>query len=316
MKKTLLLLLTLSASLHAQKEFTISYLTEELQKNVTYLASDKLNGRKTGTRGIEKAANYIENYFQSHNVSPYFDSFRYNFTDAFKLKKLNAYNVVGYVKGSDPVLQKEIIIIGAHYDHIGKVETLNNDSIANGANDNASGTAAVMSLARYFATKKSNKRSVMFVLFSAEEMGLLGSKYLAKYLKEQGAEIYTVLNFEMIGVPMVDKDYKAYLTGFNGSNMAELINNYSNQDLVGFLPQAKAYQLFQRSDNYPFFQQFNIPSQTVSTFDFTNFEYYHQPGDESQLLDYEHMAEVVKGFIPVIERMSNTKLREIQLNEN
>ena len=116
-----------------------------------------------------------------------------------------------------------------------------------------SGTAAVMSLARYFAELKSNKRSLLFVLFSAEEMGLLGSKYLAKQLKSQGTNIYTVLNFEMIGVPIVCKDYKTYLTGYESSNMAQLINEYSAQNLVGFLPQAKAYQLFQRSDNFPFY---------------------------------------------------------------
>ena len=172
-----------------------------------------------------------------------------------------------------------------------------------------------MSLARYFAERKSNKRSLLFVLFSAEEMGLLGSKYLAKELKNQGTNIYTVLNFEMIGVPMVDKNYKTYLTGYENSNMAQLINEYSGQNLVGFLPQAKSYQLFQRSDNFPFYQEFSIPSQTISTFDFTNFEFYHQVGDESQLLDYKHMAEIVSGFTRVIHKMSNSKNKEIYLNE-
>jgi hypothetical protein len=119
----------------------------------------------------------------------------------------------------------------------------------------------------------------------------------------------------MIGVPMVDKNYKTYLTGYENSNMAQLINEYSGQNLVGFLPQAKSYQLFQRSDNYPFYQEFSIPSQTISTFDFTNFEFYHQVGDESQLLDYKHIAEIVSGFTRVIYKMSNSKNKEIYLNE-
>ena len=315
MKKLFLLLLILNHVIHAQKAIGIHDLSKDLEQTVTYLASDELNGRKTGTKGIEMAANYIEDYFNSNAIRPYFDSYRHHFKDAFKLKKLNAYNVVGYVKGIDPDLQNEIIVVGAHYDHIGRIQSNTNDSIANGANDNASGTAAVMSLARYFAEHKSNKRSLLFVLFSAEEMGLLGSKYLAKQLKNQGANIYTVLNFEMIGVPMIDKDYKTYITGFENSNMAELINEYSGQNLVGFLPQAKSYQLFQRSDNFPFFQEFNIPSQTISTFDFTNFEFYHQVGDESQLLNYHHMAEIVSGFIKVIHKMSNSTNKEIYLNE-
>lgn len=315
MKKLFILLFILTHVSYAQKAIGIQDLSKDLEQTVTYLASDKLKGRKTGTKGIEMAAKYIEDYFNSNGVLPYFDNYRHHFKDAFKLKKLNAYNVVGYVKGIDPDLQKEIIVVGAHYDHIGRIQSNSNDTIANGANDNASGTAAVMSLARYFAERKSNKRSLLFVLFSAEEMGLLGSKYLAKELKNQGTNIYTVLNFEMIGVPMVDKNYKTYLTGFKNSNMAQLINEYSEQNLVGFLPQAKAYQLFQRSDNFPFYQEFSIPSQTISTFDFTNFEFYHQVGDESQLLDYKHMAEIVSGFTRVIHKMSNSKNKEIYLNE-
>ena len=105
-------------------------------------------------------------------------------------------------------------MLGAHYDHIG-VETqskriVDNDSIANGANDNAAGSVAVLEMAKYFANKET-KRSLMFVLFSAEEMGLLGSKHLAKRLKEEKAPVYFMLNFEMIGVPLPHQDYLAYL---------------------------------------------------------------------------------------------------------
>ena len=100
---------------------------------------------------------------------------------------------------------------------------------------------------------------MMFALFSGEEMGLLGSKHLAKKLKSDGLKLYTMIEFEMIGVPMIDKDYTAYITGFDLSNMASKINEYTNLKLVGLLPKAKEYQLFYRSDNYSFYKEFNKP---------------------------------------------------------
>ena len=100
-----------------------------------------------------------------------------------------AYNIVGFIEGRDEQLKNEFIVIGAHYDHIGIRSAVNGDTIANGANDNAAGTTAVLELARYFGKARSNKRSLVFALFSAEEKGLLGSKHLAKKLKEQKLKI-------------------------------------------------------------------------------------------------------------------------------
>ena len=119
-------------------------------------------------------------------------------------------------------MKDEYILIGAHYDHIGIIDPENGDNIANGANDNASGTISVLELARYFGTHKTNKRSLIFALFSAEEKGLLGSKHLAKKLKEEDLNLYTMLNFEMTGVPMNQKDYTVYITGYEMSNLAEV----------------------------------------------------------------------------------------------
>ena len=218
------------------------------------------------------------------------------------------------IEGNDPELKDEFILIGAHYDHIGVVNPENGDAIANGANDNASGTISVLELARYFGTQKTNKRSIIFALFSAEEKGLLGSKHLAKKLKEEGLNLYTMLNFEMTGVPMQDKDYLMYITGYEMSNLAEVSNTYAGENLVGFLPTAKEFNLYQRSDNFPFHQEFGVPSHTFCTFDFTNFAYYHKPGDEAGLMDFEHMSTVVNKTIPVIEKIANAANQEIKLN--
>lgn len=283
--------------------------SEEVEKMVTYLASDELNGRDTGSEGIEKAATYIENYFKDNNVKPYFETYR----DHFKVNELDAFNVVGMLPGNDVALKHEFVVIGAHYDHIGKGKEVNGDEIANGANDNAAGTAVVMALAKYFAHHKNNKRSIIFALFSAEERGLLGSKHLANKLKTEGLQLYTMLNFEMIGVPLQGKSYTAYITGYEKSNLAEKINEYASATLAGFLPQAKKYQLFFRSDNYPFYQAFNVPSQTFSTFDFTNFDYYHHVDDEADELDYQHMTNFINAFIPGVRGIANSEKGSIQL---
>lgn len=285
--------------------------SEELRETVSYLASDELQGRATGSVGIEKAAIYIENKLKSYHVKPYFETYR----DNYKVKDKNAFNVVGFIEGNDPELKKEIIILGAHYDHIGFGKKVDNDSIANGANDDASGTAAVLAMAHYFSEKKNNKRSIMFTLYSGEEMGLLGSTHLATKLKEKGINLYTMINFEMIGVPMVDKDYDAYFTGIDLSNMAQKMNEYVGHNLLGLLPKAEEFQLFLRSDNYPFYNIFKKPCHAISTFDFTNFDYYHHVFDEADKMDYDFMASLVNKLIPAFEKMSNTATDEIKLNE-
>ena len=288
----------------------ITITSNQVKNMVSYLASDELEGRNTGTVGIEKAAVYIEGFFKNNNIEPYFETYR----DTFNAKGVVGYNIIGYLEGTDPNLKNEVIILGAHYDHIGFGKKVENDSIANGANDDATGTSAVMAMAHYFATVKNNKRSIMFALFSGEEMGLLGSKHLAERLKSNGLNLYTMIEFEMIGVPMKDKEYTAYITGFDLSNMASKINEYTNSNLVGLLQKAKEYQLFYRSDNYSFYKEFNEPSQTISTFDFTNYDYYHHVKDEASQMDFEFMASLINKTIPAIEKMSNTPTKEIQMN--
>ncbi|MBL4887919.1 MAG: M28 family peptidase [Flavobacteriaceae bacterium] len=313
MKFLSLSLLTLSLfSCLAQKPKQNIEITkaQEVEELMIFLASDDLKGRDTGTQGISDAAAFIENKFKSFGLKPFFKTYR----DSFKVRDLEAFNVVGFIEGNDPNLKKEIIILGAHYDHIGFGKKVGIDSIANGANDNATGTTAVISLARHFAQKKNNKRSFIFALFSAEEKGLLGAKHLAKKLKDQNIDLYTMINFEMLGVPMKDKDYEAYLTGYDLSNMAEKINEYAGTKLLGLLPKAQEFRLFMRSDNHAFYKEFALPSQTISTFDFTNFNHYHKVGDEVELMDFEHMAKLINHITPALEIMSNTPTKEIKMN--
>ena len=286
-------------------------ITEEaIKASMEYLASDDLKGRATGSMGIEKAALFIENYLKSNNIKPYFETYR----DSFKLKDIIGYNIVGYIKGNDPELKNEFVILGAHYDHIGTAKEVNGDSIANGANDDASGTVAVLEWAKYFSESKNNKRSILFTLYAAEEMGLKGSRHLAERLKTENLNVYTMINFEMIGVPRAENETMAYLTGYKESNMAEKLNEYAGFEMIGFLPKAKEFNLFKRSDNYPFYESFKIPAQAISTFDFTNFDYYHHVDDEADKMDFKHMTTFINKMIPALEGMINASTKDIKLN--
>ena len=299
--------LNCNAQPSATNEATV--LVENVQSELNYLASDELEGRKTGVDGIEKAANYIEDRFIEFGIQPYFEKYR----DTFNIGKINAFNIVGVIPGNDSELKNEYILVGAHYDHIGHGKPVNGDDIANGANDNAAGTVGVIQSAKHFSEIKDNKRSIIFALFSGEEMGLKGSKHLADKLKAEEIDLYVMFNLEMIGVPMKAKDYDAYLTGFEKSNLAEKFNEYSGEKILGFLPQAEQLNLFRRSDNYSFFKEFNIPSQTISTFDFSNYPYYHHVDDEAEFLDATFIAGLIEDLIPGLQEMVNTPEREIKL---
>src|SRR5699024_3378865 len=157
------------------------------------------------------------------------------------------YIIVAYKEGTDKTLKNEVIILGAHYDHIGIIQPRKGDSIANGANDDASGTAVVLELAKTLAIKDT-KRSLLFVLFSAEEKGLIGSRHLAKRLKKAPFSPVLMLNFEMLGVPMQTTDYDAYVTGYKKSNLASIFNNFAERKVLGYWKDEDRYQVFKRSD--------------------------------------------------------------------
>lgn len=290
----------------------VKHITTEasIKSHVSYLASDELTGRDTGTEGINKAATYLSDEFKSYGLKPFFSSYR----DSFKIESKYGYNVVGFLEGTDEKLKDDIFIIGAHYDHIGFSGRGKSakDSIANDANDNASGVATVLELAKYFATHPP-KRSIMFVLFSAEEIGLLGSKHLAQRFKSMNQPIYAVFNIEMVGVPLKNVDYSAFLTGYKMSTMADRFNHYSGKNVLGFSPEAAKMELFKRSDNYPFYTELNIPSQTICTFNFTNYEYYHHVKDETQHQDFTHMNYLITDLSLGLSGLLNEEKSSIQL---
>lgn len=300
-------------SAQKKKAVAASYKVEEKSVAATlkFLSSDELKGRDAGTEGAEMAAKYLEDVFVKNGIKPYFATYR----DTLTNYSIPSFNVVGYLEGTDPVLKKEFVVIGAHYDHIGVATTpVNGDSIFNGADDNATGTTTVAELVNYYGKAKSNKRSILFCFFSAEEDGLLGSKHLAAKLKEQNFNLYVMFNFEMTGVPL-GGDVLSYLTGYGRSNMADKINEYAGKRVVGSNEFEMKYQLFRASDNYPFFMEFNVPSHTISTTEMTTFKFYHQLGDEFAQMDTKHMTTFIQEMIPVVEKMVNAPTQEIVLKK-
>ena len=284
-------------------------LEEDISETLRYLSSDELQGRKVGTEGIEKAAQYIEEQFTMEGIAPYFETYR----RSFSMNGIEGHNIVAFKEGTDPAVKDQVIIIGAHYDHLGLVEKVDNDSIANGANDNASGTTAVLELAKFFSTYDT-KRSLLFALFSAEESGLVGSSKLADKLLQQNLDPYIMFNIEMIGVPMQNKNYLAYITGFDISNLPQVFNDYAGEKILGFLPEAEELNLYQRSDNYAFAKKFNIPAHSVSSFDFSNYDYYHHVDDEFEKLDTAYMEKFIEAMIPPLAGIANATEKKVKLN--
>jgi hypothetical protein len=185
-------------------------------RDIAYLASDQLEGRLTGTPGNDSAAAYLARRYKSLKlVAPFsgyvqpFDARSVEDAHQGRTEPRRSQNVVAVLRGRDPVLREEYVVVGAHYDHLGRSTTFAQDpeakdAIRNGADDNASGTAAVVELARLFAMNPP-RRSMIFVNFSGEELGLLGSQYFVEHPPVPLSRIVAMLNFDMVGRLKNDK---------------------------------------------------------------------------------------------------------------
>lgn len=270
------------------------------------IASDDTAGRDTGSVGFKKAADYTIEYLKANKLMPLFDSFE----DPFLVDSIATYNVVAINQEYDPF--KKTILLTAHLDHLGD-NSPETDKIYNGANDNASGVTAAMQIGAQLSQIDNIDDNIIVALFSAEERGLLGSRHLAAKMKDEDIMVDVVYNFEMIGVQLTDQPNTVYLTGFELSNMADRINEQADRELVVFLKEAKDFNLFRRSDNLPFYEAFQIPAQTFSSFDFSNYDYYHHRDDEVGELDIKNMNAIIKSLANAIE---STLVNDIEIKLN
>jgi hypothetical protein len=204
-------------------------------------------------------------------------------------------NVIGMIPGSDPELAKEAIIISAHLDHIGQQGSIG-DTIRNGADDNATGVTGVLSLAdAYSAMPTAPKRTVIFMTFWGEEKGLLGSRYYCANPIWPLEETVANINIEMIGRPEPGASGKCWSTGWEESDLSELMSVGAKKvDVLIFQhPKYSGGMLYRASDNAPFVDK-GVIAHSFSAGSLH--EDYHQPGDEWQKLELRHMTKVIQGL--------------------
>jgi Zn-dependent M28 family amino/carboxypeptidase len=264
--------------------FAQSAVTEnEIAEHISFLASPKMAGRFPGTQENKKVVDYLIKNFKQAGVKPYANSYIQEFKAKLRVKKgqdtpvVVTQNVIGFIEGSDPVLKNEFIVLGAHYDHLGmggpsskKPDTV---GIHLGADDNASGTAALLEIAEQLAAnRKDLKRSILFIGFGAEEQGLLGSKYFVEHPPIPLSSIKLMLNMDMVGRMNVEKQlYMGGAASFDGG--MELMKRLGPE--VGINPIVIAYDVG-GSDHVSFYKK-NI---SVLGFHTGGHPQYHTPEDD------------------------------------
>jgi hypothetical protein len=203
-------------------------------------------------------------------------------------------NVVAMVPGKSK--KDEFVVFSGHYDHLGIGKpNKDQDSIYNGANDDAAGTAAVIMLAKYFSqVKEKNERTLIFVAFAAEEIGGFGSQYFSKQLNPD--KVMAMFNIEMIGTESKWGTNSAYITGFDKSSMGTILQANLQGSKFKFEPDPYPKQnLFYRSDNATL-AELGVPAHTISTSKMDTEKYYHTLDDEIETLDMNNMAEIIKAI--------------------
>lgn len=280
-----ILSLFISLSVLAQNDVT----EKEINAHITYLTSDKLQGRFPGTKGNTQVVKYIVKQFKRAGIKPINDNYLQEFIAKIRVKKgvsdtpyAKTWNVVGVLEGADPILKNEYIVLGAHYDHLGlngasskKPDTV---GIHHGADDNASGTAALLELAEKLAANKANlKRSLIFIAFGAEEQGLLGSKYFTEHPLVPLSQIKLMMNMDMVGRMNTEKHlYMGGAASFTGG--MELMKKLGPE--AGINPIVIGYDVG-GSDHVSFFKK-DIP---VLGFHTDGHPQYHTPEDTVDLIN-------------------------------
>ena len=217
----------------------------------------------------------------------------FSFEITHEVTKSSLANVIGVLPGKSK--KEELVIFSGHYDHlgIGKANAAG-DSVYNGANDDAAGTTAVIMLAEYFSKLKNNERSLIFVAFTAEEVGGFGSQYFSKQIDADKA--VAMFNIEMIGTESQWGKNSAYITGFEKSDFGKILQANLAGSEFKFEPDPYPKQnLFYRSDNATL-AALGVPAHTISTSKMDTEKMYHTQEDEIETLDMINMAEIIKAI--------------------
>jgi Zn-dependent M28 family amino/carboxypeptidase len=288
------------------------HITENsLRGHVSFLASDALEGRATPSPGQEIAAEYIASQFRRAGLDPAGDDGYFQTATFSELRTLKTSsttrgrleaasqhpakirNVVGLLRGSDPVLRDTYVILSAHYDHLGMTDS-GADRIFNGANDDASGTASVMEIAAALSALPSRpKRSILFIAFFGEELGLVGSQFYIKHPVVPLEKTIADLNLEHIGrtdATNGDMTGTASITGFDYSDLPQRLEQAGAALGIRVYKDEKGSDpYFRQSDNLPLAEAGVVSHTLCVAFDFAE---YHRVGDSWEKLNYRNMAAV------------------------
>jgi peptidase M28-like protein len=261
-----------------------------LRGNLSFLASDLLEGRDTPSRGLDLAAEYIAAQFRRAGLEPvggdgYFQN--------AMVKDQVARNVAGLLRGSDAALADTYVILSAHYDHVG-MRTTGDDRIFNGANDDGSGTVSVIEIASALAAAPERpKRSILFLAFYGEEKGLLGSRYYAAHPLEPLEKTVASVNLEQVGRSDATSGKQigvGYVTGFDYSNLGAILNDAAQPTGIAIKKDLPSKgEFFTRSDNLSLARA-GVVAHTIYVAD--DYSDYHKAGDEWQKIDYANMAKL------------------------
>ncbi|MBO3269145.1 M20/M25/M40 family metallo-hydrolase [Hymenobacter defluvii] len=218
----------------------------------------------------------------------------YAVTATTTIKPVAMRNVVGILPGRDKKLAPEMVVFSAHYDHLGITQAVAGDSIANGADDDASGTTAVVALAEYYKKQKKNARTLVFVAFTAEEIGGFGSQYFSRQLDPD--KVVAMFNIEMIGKVAKFGPNTAFITGYERSDFGPLLQQNLQGSPFRFEPDPYPEQnLFYRSDNATL-AKLGVPAHTISTDQIPTDKLYHSVDDEIESLDLQNMTAVINAI--------------------
>lgn len=278
-----------------------------LRENVEYLADPARLGRGAGTQQEKEVARYLYNRLLDAGVTMLTPKEGEDFYIARNGDTLHSQNVIGVVEGYDPKLRDEYVVVGAHYDHLG-ISLLKRDGkdvqqIYYGADDNASGVATLLEVARQVASQQFMfRRSVIFALFGAEEMGMLGSWYFLNRSFGYVDNIVAMINLDMVGRSGRDNEIQVFVSEAN-VEMLEIVNDLSGRAL-SIVPKYTPTDHFP-SDHRNFYEK-GIPAVLFTSGMHRD---YHTVRDTPDKLDYGQMERLSEYVSAMAEALSNREER-------
>ena len=303
---SLLLTLVINSIIYSQE-----YNSNKLIADIEYLSSNQLEGRFAGTKGEKAAAQYIAKRFKDLKLTSLSNNYLQNFSfkqpnnphDELEFDKrgkdqINAINVIGYLNNN----KENTIIIGAHYDHIGyggiyslDSNGMDKNTIHNGADDNSSGVALLLNLAEQLIKENNSNNNYLFIAFSAEELGLLGSKYFVENPLIDLKNANYMINLDMVGRLNKEKELSIFGAG-TSPILKQVINSTNNNFSLKIIDDGTG-----PSDHTSFYNK-GIP---VLFFNSGSHQDYHKSSDDFELINFSGIREISEYVINIIHELNN-----------